>query len=417
MKLQNISQNIQKLLKTVEVRGLLEKKEHEHGDLIDFASNFTRRDGLGSQQSELHLALEITRNRQISKLPKVVSLKGQRALVRLYKNTDEEFPSAMNLDEAIQRERNAFGVLPFILIADIDDTERYSVSMKGSVFQTLSVDPGIRNHVKVLKDEIIIRKISNERFVWEKVSNQLIKRGISAERINIEKDKLTDAFIQLRRLAKATVKLDSFSGKNPSLLSVKIDKLESILEEYGKSLRVCDGDPGIDSLAYSNVLRTAYFFVHEIFDYLRLLTHICDTKPILFWAVGYEYYELRRHMRALPWSQMILKQSFKSYLSIVRGSQRTSVGELSSIDRSLTVPLPNNVFGDPVLILYSDQEPGSGANSFDFNDQALVRKLLRIGRNDAKYTSPEFWIRNEKVMQSMLNILDSSDRALRAMRP
>lgn len=407
-----IKKTCKELTKTSDFQDFLSKNRVYPGDIIVINNSFLYRENFGTTKSEYYLCYEIKSKGKLPPEPAVISWGSQNSPFKVIKHGSANKPTPLPLSQAISTGIGDFGQIPLILIGRIDDQKILQVPIETKELKTLKADPKQNDTVKISGNVVIIRSLNDEELIWGNVQSHLIALGLTSEVLPGIRERIAQAFKEMRKIAQASIILPNKTVSKSNILSRFILSLEESVAEYSASLKICQGDPNIDSSHYNNLLRISYNFSTDAFKFIQIIINLCDLKPIVQWATSSAHFQLHKALQALPWQQSLKKEGISSYLATIRGTRNASFHKLLNLDRSLTVAFEDGALQEPILTFFSSYQPGSTKNTFSFRDQKLIDRFLDLTRADEKYVTPRFWQANEKVMQSTVRLMNATHYAL-----
>ena len=144
---------------------------------------------------------------------------------------------------------------------------------------------------------------------------------------------------------------------------------------------------------------------------LRLISSVCDLKPILFWATFTSHFKLDEAIRLLPWSKQKDKPSLATYAEKVKRARNKAFHRLLPFSKTFQVALPENALREAYLRLFA--EFGAKKNQLTYKDKALVDVLMEFTRTSQELVPQSFWEKNASVLTCTQNIVDETSQVLK----
>jgi hypothetical protein len=226
------------------------------------------------------------------------------------------------------------------------------------------------------------------------------------------KQKIGAALDSLGARTYATLKLPiAGSETESSVLSSITAVLIDAKKTYEVALTKCRGDYAVDASAYNDVLRIAYNFASDAIGFLRLLTSICDMKPILLWCTVGQQFELSESFKSLPWTRSTNKPSLSNYERIIGDARNKAFHRLFPFNKPIDVILPGASLSDVRLRIFSEYTKRK-ENELTYQDKGMVDLMKEFTITKEHSVPSGFWSRNLSVMGSTVEVFQGVTRAL-----
>jgi hypothetical protein len=203
------------------------------------------------------------------------------------------FPTVRPLHDAIEEELESLGDIIYILIGVVQDTVRIEHVFNHALFDRVVLDPAGAEELVCRDRELIIRSTFDEERAWEALVEIQREEGLDIANDSALRRALEVALEALAAKSYARLVFPSdISAKEDSVLRSIIKVLETEMTSYQAALSRCGGDPDVDQLAFNEILRISYNFASDATTLIRLVSNICDLKPLLMWTTLGEHYAL-----------------------------------------------------------------------------------------------------------------------------
>lgn len=327
--------------------------------------------------------------------------------------SSQNLPPSQPLTEVMPSQMNELGQLIFLLIGEIDDTERIATEITHAAFNEVVWDPTATVDCRVEDDRIIVKRTDDEELLWTAVqahydgTGEQRPDGLRAA-FGIALDKLQDRAVARLRIPDRGH--SSGTGITDAVLAVlheQRDDYASAIEEYERA-----GDQASSRL--NDILRIAYNFSSDATGFLRLIVSICDLKPIVLWGTIAEHHALSEAFNALPWSRSKHKPSLINYQRTIADARNSAFHNLFPFRKSLRVPLPEAALGATELWIFSEHTK-KAENQLTYRDKELVDVLLEFTRARERRVSLSFWKKNLAVMDAAILLFQRTNKFLKVL--
>ena len=314
-----------------------------------------------------------------------------------------------DFSRAVARELRKLGSIVMVLVGEIEDTVRSSETIGHSLFSAIELDPTAKAVLAISGKKITIQSASDEEALWEELQ-KVHKKALPIELA----EPFATAIEKLQR-EDVILKLPSGTPARDALLDAFAVALRQSMARYKASLDISKGLPTPRTNEFNDVPRIAYNFASDAVRIIRLLVSVSDLKPAVRWCTIDEWFRLEDAFRSLPWSKLKQKPSLDAYQRTINAARNRAFHHLLPVNKTLQVELDGKALGTLRLRLFSEYSPRKNEEGFVYEDKALVEVLTEFTRAGEKSVSPQFWNRNLAVMESTIDLLDSTSAALKLL--
>ncbi len=408
--------SVRRLMESSAFTAWLNSESVNSGDLILINNSFVFRD-VKTTKADAFLSYRVGDD---GGAPEIVISRGVRFNVDFKRMaaSSQNLPASEGLAEAMQSQMSELGHLVFLLIGEIDDTERIATEIGHAAFNEIVWDPTATESCRVEGDKIIVSRTDDEELLWATVQAHYDTAGEPPpdgirEAFGVALDKLQDRAIARVRIPDPGDASDTgITDRVLAVLREQRDEYASAIDEYEQS-----ADQASSRL--NDILRIAYNFSSDATGFLRLIVSLCDLKPIVLWGTIAEHHGLSEAFNALPWSRSKHKPSLGNYQRTIADARNSAFHNLFPFRKSLSVPLPEAALGTPELRIFSEHTKKS-ENQLTYRDKELVDVLLEFTRARERRVSLLFWKKNLAVMDAAILLFQRTNeflKALAALRP
>ena len=316
------------------------------------------------------------------------------------------------LSVALKGELKSLGKLVFILIAEIDDKIQMTQSFSAPLLDEVNFDTSLTK-ISIQGNVLNINDTYDEEEIWNVVSSHFATNPDFEANKDSMKIALLNIIEGLEANSIATFKLPT---KNKIGAETTIDSLIKFIseqiKEYEISFTKSNGEMKTDKNSYNEILRISYNFASDATIFIKLISNICDLKPIVLWGTIYEHFILSSLLKNLPYSRTKSKPSLKTYFDTIGSARNTAFHKLFPFKRTIEGKLPDESLKDVKLRLFSNHKNKS-ENQLNYQDKELVEILTEFTRTDEHKVSPIFWKKNLEVMKQTLTVFEQTSEVLK----
>jgi len=408
--------SVRRLMESSAFTAWLNSESVNSGDLILINNSFVFRD-VKTTKADAFLSYRVSDD---GGAPEIVISRGVRFNVDFKRMaaSSQNLPASEGLAEAMRSQMSELGHLVFLLIGEIDDTERIAVEIGHAAFNEIVWDPTATESCRVEGDQIIVSRTDDEELLWTTIQTHYDTAGEPPpdgirEAFGVALDKLQDRAIARVRIPGPGDASDTgITDRVLAVLREQRDEYSSAIDEYEQN-----GDQASSRL--NDILRIAYNCSSDATGFLRLIVSLCDLKPIVLWGTIAEHHGLSEAFNALPWSRSKHKPSLSNYQRTIADARNSAFHNLFPFRKSLSVPLPEAALGTPELRIFSEHTKKS-ENQLTYRDKELVDVLLEFTRARERRVPLSFWKKNLAVMDAAILLFQRTNeflKALAALRP
>ncbi len=372
---------------------------------IVFNNSYIYRLNLKTTKSDLYLGA-ILNNDRIDELLVCsgISLNSDFKLVSYKAGNVIQTP----LSEAVNSALSDLGMLVFVLISTIDESEVFEVPINSRFIQTLVLDRRAKT-ITLNNRRLVIYETSDEEAIWNTVVPHLeAVPDFNNSRDEI-REKLGQAILEIDRRAYASLHIPA---KGENIGKGILDQLSEILDEQIDEYRTFLKSLDTNSASLNNLLRIAYNFSSDATTLIRLIISICDLKPVVLWCTIYDHFRLSEAFKNLPWIRSKYKASLKGYIDTIGDARNSAFHKLFPFRQALDIVLPEGSLRKPVLRIFSEFGRKS-ENELTYRDKELVSVLTEFTRVSTIKVSAGFWQKNLDVMTRTRDLFRSTSKALK----
>lgn len=320
----------------------------------------------------------------------------------------KNLPNKQSITNAIEDELSSLGRMVFILIGQVNATERFSEAINHSLFNEIQIDPTLPNSLTIVQPLIQVRNLPDEELLLVEIEKTVALPDTFYKPFH-------DAYIKLKKKCFASLRVPKPGERvTVGFLDEVADALARQAADYHTSLEKCGPQLDQNQAEFNNVLRIAYDFESDAVRILRLLMSVCDLKPIILWMTLSAHHNLSEAFRCLPRSRDQNKPSLPNYREMIHGARNRAFHNLLPFGQSIQVDLEGINIKAKRLRLFSEYKL-KAENVFDFEDKQLVEILTEFTRADEKYVTPDFWKRNHDVMIATEQLVAAVSDAIKAL--
>jgi len=345
---------------------------------------------------------------------------GDATLVSHRFNTEFKFvsPKDPNLKPApvaaaLEEHLEHVGSIIFVLLGEVDDRVIHSEAIGHELFDRITLHTSVQERLSLEGKTIIVNDTTDEDALWEDLSREARKAGVIKDEFP---EDFAKAFaVALEKLSENVRVLLSLPkpGALPKkgILNQIAERIRTNARQYDEAVKKCGGRKAGNAGAYNEMLRISYNFAAEAVQLLRLITEICDLKPVFLWLTLSDQWVLSQAFRKLPWTRPGKKASLKDYQKIINGARNSAFHHFLPFQRTVEVKVDGISLAAKRLTLFSDH--GAKQNKFEYDEQPIVEALLQFTRAEEKLVAPSYWKQNSQVMSATADLIESFDKALR----
>jgi hypothetical protein len=319
-----------------------------------------------------------------------------------------------NLLPALKKELGALGKLVFILIAEINDQIKITERFNAPLFEEINFDTSLST-VSIKGTTLNIFDTNDEELIWNAVADHFVNNPDFSKHENAMRIELLNAIERIDSNSIATFTLPSkIKVGNSTAIDSLIKFIEKQILDYENSFDKTTGIMKHDKNSYNEVLRISYNFASDATTFIKLISNICDLKPVVLWGTIYEHFILSTLFKSLPYNRVKSKASLKNYFDTIGSARNTAFHKLFPFKRTIEGTLPNESLKDVKLRLFSNRR-NRNENQLNYQDKELVEILTEFTRTDDHKVTPAFWKKNLDVMRQTLEVFKVTSRTLKIL--
>jgi hypothetical protein len=384
---------------------------------VVFNNSFLFRENEKRKKGLWYLGLSLKLSDGGLKLDNVLLLSGM-SLNSDYQYFQEGSPrvkEVLELSNEATRFINEFGRVGFVLIGEITDDAIITQEIHSSGYEKLVLSPKQKDILSIQGNDVVIRELLDDDALWHELQNQHQITNKTTDELPDELGApLAKALNGLREEAFVRLKIpDSASKIGRTMLDDIISAFDYAVTEYKKSLDICSGDYRRNPEQFTNILRIAYNFSSDALDFLKVIVHMSDLKPIVLFTTANSQFVLSNVFRDLPWPRSEQKGSLTLYDTTVKGARNYAFHRLFPFSKAIEVDVDGLSFKATKLRLFPEYGSKSKKKTnVDFEDRDLIELLTQFSRTVEHTVTPVFWQKNLAVMESTVALLKQFKIAL-----
>lgn len=391
------------------------KKKNEKIVIIN--NSFMFRDGVKTNKNKKYLGFDLSIIPVTTASCFVIEGFDLKSDYKIIPKDDPKILSKSDLETAINEEKSSLGEMMFVLMGEIDENVELTEEIDHDVFKRLTYKPTATEEVKIQSDQILCKSIDQEEALWNSVENELTICGTDSGIIKSLKETIGATITKLKNQIYLNLLIPTtFESSKKYFLELISDSIKEQVSIYQSALEQSKSVGADHQQGLNEVLRVAYNFTDDSDTLLRLITSICDLKPLLLWLSFFEHYSLTETIKSLPWQKQDTKASLKTYANTVKKARNKAFHRLIPFSKSFLVRLPDNSIRDASLRIFSEFGSKSNSNRLDYKDKELVDVLMEFTRTSEEVLSENFWEKNLSVLKQTIKVLDKTALCIRMIR-
>jgi hypothetical protein len=393
------------------VRWRDDEQPHD-GDLVVVNNSFTFRD-VETEKAGLYLAARFDAQARLVLPPQIAVLPSkQNADFRRY-SSRQATPPLQPLSTAIADQERKLGHVVFGLIGDVFDDRPVDVEFKVTPFDRIVLDPN-QSSVMIDGSRICVHSTEDEDALWSSVTADPAAARLAFD--DSARSAFAEALDKLQGLATASLRLPRrTSTLRGGIMESIVLSLRQHLAHYttalGKHARAKTDDTR--RVHFNELLRVAYAFAGDTSTVLRLVSSVCDLKPLILWATIGKHFRLSEALRDLPWARLKRKPSLKGYIDLIGDARNRAFHNVFPFEKALHFELPDGALTGAELRIFSEYGSRAHGNELTFHDKELADVMLSFTRARRRPTPSLFWGKNASVMSAMIDLFAAIDETLK----
>lgn len=384
------------------------------GDMIALNNSFVFRSGVDTRKSQQFLGVAVGKGSELAAQPIVCEGLRFNSDFKLLSAKSKNQPMCQDLGDAIRAELKNLGKLVFLLVGSVEDAVVLEEMLEDDRFDSVVLDPCLKSDAEVKDEKILVREAGNEDRIWEAVRAE-IEDTRNSEAVEELRQKVGTALDSLSDRTYAVLKIPTASQvSDTSVLEVITAVLIDEKRNYESAVKRCKGEYSIDPEAYNDVLRIAYNFATDAIGFLRLLTSICDMKPIVLWCTVGQQFKLSEAFKSLPWTRSRNKASLSNYERIIGDARNKAFHRLFPFSKPIDVILPGGSLTDLRLRIFSEYGRRK-ENDLTYQDKGMVELMKEFTITREHSVPSGFWSRNLAVMSATIEVFEGVRDALQML--
>ena len=377
------------------------------GDLILINNSFLLRTGKRTSKNKRYLCLELRENQDYE----IKIAKTENNILLDFKkisNKPNEISDIVKIEEEISKQFDALGKIIFVLVGEKVNEEPAEAEINHKMVKKIIWDSSIEEHFIFKQEKLTVKDPYEDNF-WELLIEFLEKKQNITVDTKLSK-KIESSVISVKRKAYIVFKIpENNDFKGETFLSNFIESLDSDLNLYQKKME--DIEHNINDL-----LRISYNFLDDGIRLFKLISNICDLKPLILWGTIFYHILQYQELTIIPSLIPGIKVDLKRYETMIQTARNNKFHRLTNFRRTLQFALPEDAIKSPTLTIFSDfSEKNKKLNKLNFEDRELVEILTHFYRTEELILPNKFWEQNYKVMEVTNQIFKATFKILQIL--
>jgi hypothetical protein len=378
----------------------------EPGDLIVINNSFLLRNDKSTSKNERYLGLKIKNE----KTYEIMIVKWNKKITtdfnKISKNSRESY-TLVHIEEDINEMFEELGKLIFILVGKKISEDTIEKKIDHKSLKKITWDSSI--------DKAFILESSNLSFK-DPYSNDflssLIKfladNGIDLTNNKKLSDDIEKSVKFLKKNAKTILEIpENNDFEDETLLSQFYKSFNSELEIYEAMMENID-------ININEILRISYNFLGDGIRLFRLISSICDLKPLILWGTIYFHFIQNQILMNIPSLVPGRKVDLNYYDRMIKDARNNRFHTITDFKRTLQYNLPEDAIKSTTLTFFSDfSKKRENPNKLNYKDKKIVDLLKEFYRVEEITLPIDFWEKNYNVMKATNDIFKATSKILR----
>jgi len=383
-----------------------EKLEPE--DLIVINNSFLLRNDKTTSKNERYIGLKI-KNKQtyeimIVKRDKIITTD----FSKIFKKSKESY-TLVHIEEEINELFDELGKLIFILVGKKISEDAIERKINNKTLKKITWDSSIDKPF-ILKNANLLFKDPYSNNFLSSLYKFLADNGIdSANNKKLSKD-IEKSVKFLKKEAKTILEIpENNDFKDETLLSRFYKSLDSELEMYKEMMKNID-------LNMNEILRISYNFLGDGIRLFRLISSICDLKPLILWGTIYFHFIQNQKLMDIPSLIPGRKVDLNYYDRMIKDARNNRFHTITDFKRTLQFNLPKDAIQSTTLTFFSVfSRKRAKTNKLNYKDKKIVDLLTEFYRVEEIILPNDFWEKNYEVMKATNDIFKATSKILRIL--
>jgi hypothetical protein len=383
------------------------EQQFSDNDMVAVNNSFVFRSGVDTQKSDRFLAAGVDKSGVLKIRPVVCEGMRFNVDLKLIPAKSKKQPFCQELEDAVKSEIRNLGKLIFLLVGTVEDTIVLEEPLdEGYALESVVLDPTLKSPAEIKKGKLMVREVSDQDRIWDTVKGAFGEKT-SEEAARALKERIAQALAALGDRTYATLSLPAAGGvKKASVLEAIVKILKEEEKKYASAVKECDEGKAQEADSHNDVLRIAYNFASDAIGFLRLVTSLCDLKPLVSWCTIGEQYKLSEAFRELPWTRSAQKPSLANYERIIGDARNKAFHRLFPFSKPIDVLIPGASLADIKLRIFSEYSRRK-ENDLTYRDKEMIELLKEFTITREQSVPSGFWMRNITVMRSTIELFEA----------
>lgn len=411
--IQAIEEDAARLTRLSQFKGLRAKESpFERGDVLVVNNSFLFRN-TSTVKSAKYLALVTTGKDVFEGTPQIaLPATGVNKDIKRFSSKSANL-RIVPLRDAIKDELADLGSLVFSLVGELGTPVDVEVPLNATAFKSLKWSPAAEREVELAGNRIIVRDLASVDRILTELRRLATQAGIAMP--GDFEETIIGALRKIQSDATVPLKVPKHprSISENAFIDQITDTLRDEAQQYKKALHKWEETAYTDSASYDQILKISYNFAADAVRLLRLITSICDLKPLVLWGTIAEHFALSEAFKELYWTRS-KKPFLEDYRQIVSDSRNSAFHNLFRFDTSIEILLPEGAITDARLKIFTEYSR-QNKNAMLFKDKALADVLLEFTRTHMRRVPNSFWSQHLRVIDATLKLFTRTGEYVRLL--
>ena len=380
----------------------------EPGDLIVINNSFLLRNDKSTSKNERYIGLKIKNEKAYEIMIVKRNKKITTNFSKISKNSRESY-TLVHIEEKINELFDELGKLIFILVGkkvSEDSIERKigHKSLKKIIWDS-SIDKAF-----ILENSNLSFKDPYSNDFLSSLIKFLTDNGIDSTNNKKLSEDIEKSVKFLKKNAKTILEIpENNDFEDETLLSRFYKSFDSELEMYKAMMENID-------LNINEILRISYNFLGDGIRLFRLISSICDLKPLILWGTIYFHFIQNQKLMNIPSLVPGRKVDLNYYDRMIKDARNNRFHTITDFKRTLQFNLPEDAIKSTTLTFFSDfSKKRANPNKLNYKDKKIVDLLNEFYRVEEIILPIDFWEKNYNVMKATNDIFMATSKILRIL--
>ena len=406
-----INEDLSRLMQHKEFRNLTSKEGRlAKDDFLIINNTFLHRE-ISTKKDYKYLAFSVNDKGEFDTQVKI-AIPSSRVNKDVKKFSKSENIRVISLDDSVSQELSELGSLVFVLIGELDESLIPEIEIGSTEFKSIKWLSSSKDLISFNGDQIIVKEPYDIDFIWSEINNYYNTNNKPIPKGYFEI--ITSALRKLQTDAVINLRIPDHTISEDSLIDHFIRTLQNEKNHYEKALQQWIESKYTDESSYDQLLKISYNFAVDAIRLLKLITSICDLKPLVLWGTIAEHFALSESFRNLSFTRSKNKALLEEYHEIIADARNRAFHNLFPLQKSIEILLPDGSVNDVKLRIFTEFGR-QNKNQMQFKDKELADVLLQFTRSKLRYISKTFWLQNSQVIESTIQLFIKTGDFLRLL--